>query len=146
MARRWMQRYKEICNFACLTRNPRRDAPAACFLGGRPEASLSEAESMPVFVDVLLPLPLQAIFTYAVPEGMEPEVRPGVRVCVPFGRGKVYAGLVKRLHGSKPSAYETRDVISVLDDEPIVDDRQFRFWEWIASYYLCTEGEVMSSA
>ena len=118
----------------------------ASLVDGRRLVSLSEAESMPVFVDVLLPLPLQAIFTYAVPEGMEPEVRPGVRVCVPFGRGKVYAGLVKRLHGSKPSAYETRDVISVLDDEPIVDDCQFRFWEWIASYYLCTEGEVMSAA
>ncbi|MBO8433146.1 MAG: primosomal protein N' [Bacteroidetes bacterium] len=101
---------------------------------------------MSVFVDVLLPLPLHAAFTYSVPVGMQAEVKVGVRVCVPFGRSKVYAGLVRKVHGEQPEAYDLREIISVLDEESVVDENQFRFWEWMSSYYLCTEGEVMAAA
>ena len=101
---------------------------------------------MSVFVDVLLPLPLHAAFTYSVPVGMQAEVKVGVRVCVPFGRSKVYAGLVRKVHGKQPEAYDLREIISVLDEESVVDENQFRFWEWMSSYYLCTEGEVMAAA
>ncbi len=100
---------------------------------------------MPVFVDVLLPLPLRALFTYAVPEELQASVKPGLRVCVPFGKGKIYAGLVKRVHGDKPD-HALKEVLSVLDEEAVVNPEQFRFWEWMASYYLCTEGEVMAAA
>lgn len=101
---------------------------------------------MPVFVDVLLPLPLHATFTYSVPDGMVADVKVGGRVCVPFGANKVYAGIVKRIHSLKPEGYDLRDIISALDEEPVVNECQFRFWEWMASYYLCTEGEVMAAA
>lgn len=99
-----------------------------------------------MFVDVQLPLPLHATFTYSVPSEMKPEAKVGVRVCVPFGQGKIYAGIVKEVHGNRPGNYDVRDIISVLDEEAVVDENQFRFWAWMADYYLCTEGEVMAAA
>ncbi len=99
-----------------------------------------------MYADVLLPLPLPMNFTYLVPDSMVEVVKEGVRVCVPFGRHKLYAALIKRLHFQKPEAKEIKSVISVLDEEAIVNPVQFTFWSWMASYYLCTEGDVMASA
>lgn len=101
---------------------------------------------MATFVDVLLPLPLRLSFTYLLPEEMEGQIQVGMRVCVPFGKQKVYAGLVKRIHSNRPEEHQLKSVIAVLDDEPIVNEKQFAFWKWIAGYYLCTEGDVMAAA
>ncbi|MDE6494588.1 MAG: primosomal protein N' [Bacteroidales bacterium] len=101
---------------------------------------------MSLYADVLLPLPLPMSFSYLVPDSMAGTVKEGVRVCVPFGRNKLYAALVKRLHTEKPSAREVKSVISVLDEEAVVNPFQFAFWKWMATYYLCTEGEVMAAA
>ncbi|MDE5574330.1 MAG: primosomal protein N' [Bacteroidales bacterium] len=100
---------------------------------------------MGVFADVLLPLPLRLDFTYSVPEEMEERLQVGVRVCVPLGKSKVYAGLVKRIHRNNPKQ-EAKSIIAVLDDEPVVNPQQFAFWKWMADYYLCTEGDVMAAA
>jgi primosomal protein N' (replication factor Y) len=98
-----------------------------------------------VYVDVLLPLALAQTYTYTVPEELVPQLREGIRVEVQFGRKRHYTGIVFRLHGKDPG-YRTKSVMSVLDLDPVVTSQQLRFWEWMADYYACTLGEVMSAA
>lgn len=74
------------------------------------------------------------------------QVRVGVRVEVGLGKNKKYAGVIKRLHTDKPEAFDAKDILNVLDAEPIVNEEQLKLWEWVANYYLCSEGEVMAAA
>lgn len=99
-----------------------------------------------VFVDVLLPLPLPGYFSYKIPGEITDEVKPGMRVVVQFGAKKVYTALVRRIHDKPPHHNEIKEILSVLDSNPIVNEKQFAFWEWMASYYMCTPGEVMNAA
>jgi primosomal protein N' (replication factor Y) (superfamily II helicase) len=99
-----------------------------------------------LYADVLLPLPLPATFTYSVPEELSKDVQPGCRVVVQFGQRKVHTALVRRVHGNKPEAYAAKSILSVLDRFPIVNQRQFELWDWIAEYYMCFPGEVMNAA
>ena len=101
---------------------------------------------MEKFVDVILPLPLQASFTYALPPEMDGQVQIGCRVVVSFGRKKFYTGIVRNVHYLKPQEYEVKEVSAVLDEHPILLPLQFRFWEWLADYYLCTQGDVYKAA
>lgn len=98
-----------------------------------------------LFADVLVPLPVKGFFTYRVPYEMNDVVKVGQRVTVQFGKKKIYAGLIKRIHDQVPASIP-KYILHVLDDKPLVKPIQFQFWEWIASYYLCTEGEVMNAA
>ncbi|GET26623.1 primosomal protein N' [Prolixibacter sp. NT017] len=98
------------------------------------------------FVDVILPLPLPGKFTYSVPEEMNGELQPGVRVIVQFGKKKFYSALVHRIHNDEPTGYEIKSVETILDKQPVVHPELFEFWEWIASYYHCSLGEVMKAA
>ena len=101
---------------------------------------------MPTYVDVILPVPLRKVFCYEVPADMVPEVKEGVRVCVPLGNGKLYAGIVRDVHHTAPENVQIKQVISVLDTEPVVNAVQLEFWRWMADYYLCTQGDVMACA
>ena len=96
------------------------------------------------YVDVILPVPLQGLFTYAVPEGVAVEV--GQRVLVGFGRSKTYVGLVARQHEVKPTGYEVKKVLQVLDAAPIVTAQQLKLWQWISDYYLSPIGDVYKAA
>jgi len=98
------------------------------------------------FANVLLPLPLPGYFTYHVPGDFREMIAPGKRVVVPFGKKKIYTALVHEVLEENPSSFEPKSILSVIDDRPVVFPVQFRFWEWIASYYLCTPGEVMNAA
>ena len=93
---------------------------------------------MPEFCDVALPVPLDLVFTYAVPEGMQPVV--GGRVLVPF-RQRRMSGIVTALHDRKPEV-KTKNLISVLDPAPVLDEQLIRLGQWIADYYLAPVGEV----
>ena len=95
---------------------------------------------------MLLPLPLPGYFTYRVPEEFQQSVSMGKRVVVPFGKKKIYTALVHELHSVNPSSLEVKSILSVIDDRPVVYPVQFSIWEWIASYYMCTPGEVMNAA
>jgi primosomal protein N' (replication factor Y) len=97
------------------------------------------------FADVILPLSLPRQYTYSVPEEMAGRVQPGMRVVVQLGRQKMYAGLVYRLHDIAPAA-AVKPLTSLLDAAPVVNDTQLRLWEWMASYYLCSLGDVMHVA
>ena len=101
---------------------------------------------MEKFVDVILPLPLNSCFTYALPEDMAGQVQQGCRVVVPFGKKKFYTGIVRNLHYLKPEGYEVKEVTAVLDAHPILLPMQFKFWEWLSDYYLCTQGDVYKAA
>lgn len=101
---------------------------------------------MKKYIDVILPLPLANHYTYSLTAEYEDVVKIGCRVVVPFGRKKIYTAIVINVHYSAPEAYETKDIIEVLDIEPIVLLSQLRFWEWLASYYLCTLGDVYKAA
>ena len=98
------------------------------------------------YAEVLLPLPLTGFFTYKVPDMMAEAIRPGCRVVVPFGRTKFYTGIVAGLTPRRPEGFETKEISQLLDSEPIVRHPQMKFWEWIADYYLCSQGEVFRAA
>lgn len=98
------------------------------------------------FANVLLPLPLPGYFTYHVPGDFREMIAPGKRVVVPFGKKKIYTALVHEVLEENPSSFEPKSILSVIDDRPVVFPVQFRFWEWMASYYMCTPGEVMNAA
>ena len=99
-----------------------------------------------LFADILLPLPIEGTFTYRVPYDLNEFIVVGQRVSVQFGRKKIYAGLVKKLHTTVPQDYMPKYIITLLDEKPIVNNIQLRFWEWMSSYYMSTEGEVMNAA
>ena len=100
---------------------------------------------MPQFADVILPLPLQSAFTYALPPEMAQQTQVGSRVIVPFGNRKFYTAIVVRLHDEKPP-YSTKPVSELLDANPIILPEQLRLWKWLADYYLCTLGDVFKAA
>ena len=99
-----------------------------------------------MFADVILPLPLDGIFTYSVPSSLEEQVLRGVRVLVPLGRNKTYVGIVSEKHHRAPEGYQTKDILQGLDVTPILLDSQLRLWHWIADYYMSPIGEVYKAA
>ena len=96
------------------------------------------------YADLILPVPLQGLFTYAIPEGMN--VGVGMRVLVTFGRSKMYLGIVARIHDVKPEGYQVKPITQVMDQEPIVTEQQLKLWQWISDYYLSPIGEVYKAA
>ncbi|WP_324721235.1 replication restart helicase PriA [Salinimicrobium sp. HB62] len=101
---------------------------------------------MPFFINVILPLPLEKHFTYSVSRDEAQFLRPGMRVAVPFGKSKIYTGIVAEVHQEDPVIYEAKPIEQILDKNPVVTEGQLKLWRWIASYYMCTEGEVLRAA
>lgn len=101
---------------------------------------------LPSFADVILPLYLDKAFTYKVPERLKSLVDTGKRVVVQFGKRKVYSAVVARMHSNSPEGYEAKEIIDILDELPVVTHEQLSFWQWMASYYCCSVGEVMAAA
>ncbi|MDE6329677.1 MAG: primosomal protein N' [Muribaculaceae bacterium] len=99
-----------------------------------------------MFAEVILPLPLYSTFTYSIPADMRGDVGVGTRVLVQFGTRKFYTGIISSIHDSAPVGYEVKEISALLDSSPIVRYPQLRLWEWIASYYLCSPGEVYKAA
>ena len=99
-----------------------------------------------MFADIILPLPLDGVFTYSVPQSLEGQVIRGVRVLVPLGRNKTYVGIISEVHDKKPEGYQTKDILQVLDSCPILLDAQLHLWQWIADYYMAPIGEVFKAA
>lgn len=98
------------------------------------------------YVDVIVPLPIAGEYTYSLPPALEGKVHGGCRVVVPFGPKKYYTAIVVSVHDSAPEAYETKDILEVLDERPVLLKRQFDFWQWVSDYYLCTIGDVYKAA
>ena len=98
------------------------------------------------FIDVILPIPLKQTFTYEVNKDEAMFLRQGMRVAVPFGKSKLYTGIVYAIHQLAPQGYETKSIDQILDENPIVNEIQIKHWEWMADYYMCTLGEVLRAA
>jgi primosomal protein N' (replication factor Y) len=100
-----------------------------------------------LFADVILPLPLDYRYTYRIPVAFQMRIKTGIRVIVQFGKRKFYSALVYKLHQNAPSGdFEIKDIDAILDEEPIIGEKQIELWEWIANYYCCTLGEVYKAA
>ena len=97
------------------------------------------------YANIVLPVPLPKLFTYEVPVQLVSECIAGKRVIVQFGKKKVYTGIIKDVHTQKPE-YQTKEIVSILDAYPIINNFQFKFWEWIAEYYMTTLGEIYKAA
>jgi primosomal protein N' (replication factor Y) len=102
--------------------------------------------SMAHFINLVLPIPLERNFTYSVTPQEAALLKPGMRVSVPFGKSKIYTGIVLSIHTTAPEVYEAKEIHQILDDAPIVTTIQLQHWQWIADYYMCTLGEVVRSA
>ena len=98
------------------------------------------------FINVILPIPIEKLFTYKVTKEEAEVLNPGMRVAVPFGKSKIYTALVFEIHNTAPTVYEAKEIDQILDDYPIVTTIQLRFWQWLAQYYMCSIGEVFRSA
>ena len=98
------------------------------------------------YAQVILPLALPKLYTYAVPKRLEKEVEIGMRVEVQLGKRKQYSGIVYALSKIPPQEYTPKEIISVIDEKPIVTGQQIQLWKWMSEYYLCTMGEVMNAA
>ena len=102
---------------------------------------------MPLFADIILPVPLNGLFTYRVPDTLEHLAVSGARVYVPFGKNRRVTGIIVRTHNVKPSAHTVKDILSVLDDShPSVLPHQLRLMQWMWEYYICSPGDVMKAA
>ena len=101
---------------------------------------------MNFYINVILPLPLQKQFTYEVTSDEAEFIQTGMRVAVPFGKTKIYTGIVASIHQNAPQKYEAKPIEQILDESPVVTKHQLKFWDWIARYYMCAEGEVLKAA
>ncbi|MEL7003427.1 MAG: primosomal protein N' [Bacteroidota bacterium] len=99
-----------------------------------------------IFVDVILPVPIPRMFTYRVPFNLNDKVASGCRVIVQFGPRKILTGVIGRLHNEPPAKYEAKYLLELLDDSPVVHSIQIEMFQWMASYYMCTIGEVFNIA
>ncbi|MEE9364309.1 MAG: primosomal protein N' [Cellulophaga sp.] len=98
------------------------------------------------FINVILPIPLEKLFTYSISEAEAEFLKPGMRVAVPFGKTKIYTALVSDIHTEAPTVYEAKEIHQILDEYPVVNLLQLKLWSWIAKYYMCSVGEVFRSA
>ena len=101
---------------------------------------------MNYFIEVIVPLSLPKTFTYKVSESEFSFIKKGMRIAVPFGKNKIYTALVIDLHREEPTLYEAKEIHQILDENPIVNEFQINHWFWIASYYMCTIGDVYRGA
>src|SRR5690606_2581974 len=110
-----------------------------------PQSSIfSERDTL--FIDVVLPLALARTYTYRIPVDWNDRIQGGVRVIVQFGRTKIYSAVVKSISKEAPLQYEAKYILDIIDDRPIVNLAQFKLWDWLADYYMCSLGEVMQAA
>jgi len=98
------------------------------------------------FAEIVIPVALPALYTWSIPPPLIDQVKVGCRVEVNLGKRKRYAGLVKGVYSSTSQSRLVKPILQVLDPNPIVFPQQFKFWEWISNYYVCTQGEVMAAA
>ncbi|MCI7782055.1 MAG: primosomal protein N', partial [Parabacteroides sp.] len=99
------------------------------------------------YAEVILPLPLANSYTYRIPDELESLVVPGCRVMVYFGRKRSYTALVWEVHDRAPQAEQmVKELYALVDSSPVVRPLQLRFWQWIASYYICRLGDVYKAA
>ncbi len=99
-----------------------------------------------MYAEIIIPLALPKNYTWQIPDNLLQQLHVGCRVEVNLGKNKKYAGIVKRIHNEAPTSFEPKEILNVLDSEPVVQPFQLQLWQWMADYYMCSEGEVMAAA
>ncbi|HQG57251.1 MAG TPA: primosomal protein N' [Bacteroidales bacterium] len=99
-----------------------------------------------LYADVILPLAVKRTFTYLIPAKLAEIARTGSRAIVPFGKKKLYTGIIVKVHNRRPSFAGLKELNDIIDDSPLLTEEQLKFWEWMAGYYMCSPGEVMKAA
>ncbi len=99
-----------------------------------------------LYAEVIIPLALPKNYTWEIPVQFHQSIKPGIRVEVILGKNKKYSGLVKKISSEKPDSFKPKEILNVLDADPLVFEQQLLLWQWIAHYYMCSEGEVMQAA
>ncbi|MBS1745254.1 MAG: primosomal protein N' [Bacteroidetes bacterium] len=102
-------------------------------------------ESDNVYAEIIIPFALPKNYTWSVPDSFRNAIKPGARVEVML-KNKRYAGIIKKIITQKPEGFEPKPILNILDDEPQLHAQQLQLWQWIADYYMCSEGEVMQAA
>lgn len=105
-----------------------------------------ETKTPQYFIDVLLPLALPKAYTYCITSKERELLGQGFRVAVPFGKQKIYTAIVCRIHEVAPQTYEPKSIVMIMDEAPVVTATQLDFWEWMSSYYMCTQGEILRAS
>ncbi|WP_186756355.1 replication restart helicase PriA [Echinicola salinicaeni] len=106
----------------------------------------SNKQAAAIFADIILPVPIPKMFTYRIPRNLEDNIGIGYRVIVQFGKKKVLTGIIGKVHQKPPEAYDAKPILELLDENPVVNPLQIKFWFWMAEYYCCHIGEVMNAA
>lgn len=109
------------------------------------ELTIPFEEQAACWAEIILPLALPEVYTYAIPPHMQEAAQPGCRAEVVFGKNKKYAGVIKKIIREQPP-YKTKPILNILDDAPLLYPPQLQLWQWISQYYMCSEGEVMAAA
>lgn len=99
-----------------------------------------------MYAEIIIPLALPKNYTWMIPDSMQSAIMIGMRVEVMLGASKRYAGIVKKMSPQKPEGFNPKPIVGILDEAPIVYEHQLQLWEWMANYYMCSEGEVMQAA
>ncbi|WP_235921042.1 replication restart helicase PriA [Foetidibacter luteolus] len=98
-----------------------------------------------IYAEIIVPLALPVNYTWSIPAHLQEKAKAGVRAEVEL-RNKKYTGIIKRMFPEKPAAFNPKPILNILDTEPLVYENQLQLWQWVAAYYMCTEGEVMQAA
>lgn len=119
----------------------------SCYLVGfdMQQAGL-EFDSTTLFVEIVLPVPIPKLFTYRVPGHLNEQVKNGQRAIVQFGHKKILTGIIVTIHSKPPNDYEAKYILELLDETEVIYPQQFKLYEWIANYYMCSLGEVINAA
>jgi primosomal protein N' (replication factor Y) len=99
-----------------------------------------------LYAEVIIPLALPKNYTWEIPQQFRAVVKPGIRVEVVLGKNKKYSGLIKSVSPDKPESFKPKEILNILDSDPLVYREQLLLWQWMAHYYMCSEGEVMQAA
>ncbi len=105
-----------------------------------------EFDSTTLFAEIVLPVPIPKLFTYRVPGVLNEQVKIGQRVIVQFGHKKILTGIIVTLHDQPPKDYEAKYILELLDETEVIYPQQFKLYQWIADYYMCSLGEVINAA
>ncbi len=105
-----------------------------------------EADWQTFFADIILPIPIPKAFTYRIPRELEKSTKIGTRAIIQFGKKKILTGIISKLHNQPPKEYEAKYILEILDEAPIFSTIQLKLCDWIATYYMCSTGEVINAA
>lgn len=98
------------------------------------------------FVDVIVPLSVPEKYTYRVPHELNADLEIGKRAIVQFGKKRMYTAIIVEIKSSPNPNYEAKYLDLIIDDKPIISGYMIKFWDWMASYYMCNPGDVMNAS